>query len=98
MDIVKEFVSAPFSKKIFILHFYDVPKDLVYQFFQDVCERKDYLFAMSILTNGRSAHHFVEIDDLEFFEKMKEHVKDHRILTHMIDDLVSNRQPPRTEP
>ena len=90
--MIEEFIGAPLSKKIFILHFYDIPKSYVYDFLEDVCKRKDYLYAIAILTNGRSAHHFENIVDVEFFKSLKNYVNDHDLLCRMIDDIISNHQ------
>lgn len=61
-----EFKGSPNSKKLYLLHYYDISKQDVYAFLLDMCQTRDWLFAMSILMDGNVSHYF---STPEHFEK-----------------------------
>lgn len=78
-----EFKGSPNSKKLYLLHYYYIPKEDVYAFLLNMCETRDWLFVMSILMNGNVSHYFSTPEHFEkkTFELMMELSKDHE-LTH----------------
>jgi hypothetical protein len=91
---MNDFKNIPNSKKLYLLNYYDISKEDVYAFLLDMCQSRDWLFAMSILMNGNVSHYFSmsEHFDKKAFEHMMELSKDHELTHAMLKSYYDANQ------
>ncbi len=79
---VDEFRSSSASKKLFLLNYFDIEKELIYEFALDMCKKGDWLFVLSVITNGRVSRYFTEEQhfDKDLTHEMMELMKDHELV------------------
>jgi hypothetical protein len=69
-----------------MMHYYDIPKEDIYTFLLDMCQSKDWVFAMAILMNARTASYFSDLtpSDKSKLEMLMHMTSEHELTTSMI--------------